>query len=449
MRDRFVGCLTVVAYILCGLFIVGVVSWGVLAIVYSRAEVRAEAAYRAQGWPLTLGEVIPRSLPDEQNAATHYLRALSTTDAQGVTQWAVPGLEEAGENILSNYNITHDPALIPQVREVLADPRLQATMAEVTRATQIPQCRFPVNWEQGFAALFPHLAKLRSCARVLMAQGALAIADDNTPAAIESYATGLRMAGHAAQEPILISQLVAVAIRAIIIRGASRTLAEVSLPPELARRLYDELQVTEDLARWKQALLMETALGLKTFERTRSLTEIGYSPPEDSVEYALGRLWSLPLMGPMKKLDRATFLQLRLEQMRNWEKPWREVAGQEDPVERRKRLPALAILTRIMDPVTFPLNHKRDNDYAERGLLQGFLALKAYKWETGRYPELLSEVPWPVPPDPFSGQSFRYQRRGEGFLLYSLNKNLKDDGGLPRPVEKNWDEGDIVMSAER
>jgi hypothetical protein len=447
MRDRFVGCLMVVAYILCGLFIVGVVSWGVLAIVYSRAEVRAEEAYRAQGWPLTLGEVIPRSLPDEQNAATHYLRALATTDAQGVTQWAVPGLEGAGENILSDFNKSHDPALLPQVREVLADPRLQATMAEVTRATQVPQCRFPVDWEQGFAALFPHLAKLRSCARVLMAQGALAIADGNLPAAIESYATGLRMAGHAAQEPNFISQLVAIAIRAIIIRGASRTLAEVSLPPELARRLYDELQVTEDQARWKQALLMETAMGLETFERTRSLAELGYAPSEDSVEYALGRLWSLPLMGPMKKLDRATYLQLRLEKMRNWEKPWREVAGQEDPVERR--IPALAILSRIMDPVTFHLNKRRDWDYTERGLLQGFLALKAYKWETGRYPELLSEAPWPVPPDPFSGQPFRYQRRGEGFLLYSLNINLKDDGGLPRPVGKNWDEGDIVMSAER
>jgi hypothetical protein len=61
------------------------------------------------------------------------------------------------------------------------------------------------------------------------------------------------------------------------------------------------------------------------------------------------------------------------------------------------------------------------------------LACRLYKSRTGRYPErletlvpgILSEVPI----DPFTGKPFVYRREGEGFIVYSLGSNEKDDGG--------------------
>jgi hypothetical protein len=61
------------------------------------------------------------------------------------------------------------------------------------------------------------------------------------------------------------------------------------------------------------------------------------------------------------------------------------------------------------------------------------LACRLYKSRTGHYPETLEElVPGllaDVPIDPFTGRPLVYRREGEGFIVYSLGSNQKDDGG--------------------
>jgi hypothetical protein len=61
------------------------------------------------------------------------------------------------------------------------------------------------------------------------------------------------------------------------------------------------------------------------------------------------------------------------------------------------------------------------------------LACRLHKSRTGRYPESLEElVPGilaEVPVDPFTGKPLVYRREGEGFIVYSLGSNQKDDGG--------------------
>jgi hypothetical protein len=61
------------------------------------------------------------------------------------------------------------------------------------------------------------------------------------------------------------------------------------------------------------------------------------------------------------------------------------------------------------------------------------LACRLYKSRTGTYPASLEElVPGllnEVPVDPFTGKPFVYRREGEGFIVYSLGSNEKDDGG--------------------
>jgi hypothetical protein len=61
------------------------------------------------------------------------------------------------------------------------------------------------------------------------------------------------------------------------------------------------------------------------------------------------------------------------------------------------------------------------------------LACRLFKSRTGAYPERLEAlVPGilkEVPIDPFTGKPFVYRREGEGFIVYSLGSNEKDDGG--------------------
>jgi hypothetical protein len=61
------------------------------------------------------------------------------------------------------------------------------------------------------------------------------------------------------------------------------------------------------------------------------------------------------------------------------------------------------------------------------------LACRLHRSRTGAYPESLEAlVPGilkEVPVDPFTGKPFVYRREREGFIVYSLGSNEKDDGG--------------------
>ncbi|MEN6560754.1 MAG: hypothetical protein ABFD52_08280 [Acidobacteriota bacterium] len=61
------------------------------------------------------------------------------------------------------------------------------------------------------------------------------------------------------------------------------------------------------------------------------------------------------------------------------------------------------------------------------------LACRLYRSRVGSYPgslgALVPGILKEVPVDPFTGQPFVYRRDGEGFIVYSLGSNQKDDGG--------------------
>ncbi len=61
------------------------------------------------------------------------------------------------------------------------------------------------------------------------------------------------------------------------------------------------------------------------------------------------------------------------------------------------------------------------------------LALRAYRDARGEFPQSLGDLSpqWldPVPVDPFSGDEFLYERRGDDYILYSVAYDGEDDGG--------------------
>jgi len=68
-------------------------------------------------------------------------------------------------------------------------------------------------------------------------------------------------------------------------------------------------------------------------------------------------------------------------------------------------------------------------------LLQTLIAveLEAHRQAVGDYPTHLTDIKLAyleeLPSDPCSGQPFHYEKRDDGYLLYSLGANGKDDGG--------------------
>jgi len=91
---------------------------------------------------------------------------------------------------------------------------------------------------------------------------------------------------------------------------------------------------------------------------------------------------------------------------------------------------------------------ERDKMLANRSLLQTAIALEVYRAEKGRYPETLAllrkEFPDVASEDVFSGKALVYRLEGDGFLLYSLGPDCRDDGGRPLDQREYPPRGDLV-----
>jgi hypothetical protein len=87
----------------------------------------------------------------------------------------------------------------------------------------------------------------------------------------------------------------------------------------------------------------------------------------------------------------------------------------------------------------------------ERGIVysdfsQIALALGAYHNDHGNYPDRLAELApkylAEIPKDGFSGADYIYRREGNGYLLYGVGRNGKDDGGKSQQNDPPDEEGD-------
>jgi hypothetical protein len=156
------------------------------------------------------------------------------------------------------------------------------------------------------------------------------------------------------------------------------------------------------------------------------------------------------------------------EQRAAWERFHRDLTAMHDAVKHKNfnKLPLRNQLSRkamsqeigrIMITSLFPA--ARATSEAEyrvqtrMTLDQVGLALTAYDAVHGTYPKELKElVPdyiAQVPPDPFTEQALHYERRADGFLLYSVGPNGKDDGGAVAGEKETSDDIAIrvVLSA--
>jgi len=81
------------------------------------------------------------------------------------------------------------------------------------------------------------------------------------------------------------------------------------------------------------------------------------------------------------------------------------------------------------------------------------LAVLRYRLAAGRLPDALTDlVPIyldAVPIDPYDGKDLRYEKLAVGFVVYSIDQDMRDDGGTEKPTRKTkefptWDVTFIV-----
>jgi len=437
------------------LFVLAAIPWTYFNIKWGRELEAKLAELKAQGMPLTMAEAAPKDVPDDQNAAVLYQKVFGEFSSPGLMpeRWHIGGMTDEEYRVVEDYVTATDTAVKVQAREILNRPAVQRDLATIRQASQRPYSVFPINWEDGVGALFPHLSCFRHAVQVLAAQAQVCAEAGRLDEALDWCEVALRMSEHAASEPTLIGQLVGYAMQAITFDALLRIVDSAPVSGKIGKPLGNHLGKIDLYDTFTTAMKTESTFGRWYFDLLKKegpgaviqLVDGHHDFPEELGFWIYGSR----LGRPVQRLDELTYLAYMGRQVELTKLPYRE-AGPKIKALRQEMttMPFYLVVTRLLTAVFSKATQRRDWAVANIGLCRVVLALKAYKYKHGAYPQSLRQLQetlhWELPEDPFSGTDFIYQRHGEGFMLYSIGQDLDDDGGIPPEEPRSWGEGDIV-----
>jgi hypothetical protein len=286
-----------------------------------------------------------------------------------------------------------------------------------------------------------HWFVLHELAKLLKADAQLAIRlGDNTRAA-QDLSTIVGLGKALADEPLMMSQLVRLALYTVVYKVLADDFSPVALTPSDERTLIERLAAGLDRERFALAYSGEAVLGRRWFDDPdmEMVFPEAESPLGQFIETNLLRAYISPLARPLLNRDAASYLETLARLQEITKLPYVEAAPQLAALEEST---ANASWTRVFtrrsvyEPVFgFPRAHALFE--ARIAVTRVGLTIERYHAEHGAYPESLEQIatrlPGGIPPDPFTGAPLIYQPSSDSFLLYSIGPNQTDDGGRHHP----------------
>jgi len=192
------------------------------------------------GEPTTIEELLPPDIPDNENGALVYNQAFSLLEElkgrykeewryipyEGDVKWNEA--PEAGKEKVRNL--------------LLQDPDF-ARFYQLLEKASVMKCRFlrREEYQKGVGLTLPHLASLRSCARMLAARTDIRAEKDEVDNALRDCLTGLKISDSLSEEPILITGLVRIAIDQIALARMEEVMKKGKAKIEMYQTLMEKV----------------------------------------------------------------------------------------------------------------------------------------------------------------------------------------------------------------
>ncbi|MFH2068436.1 MAG: hypothetical protein ABII89_03110 [Candidatus Omnitrophota bacterium] len=411
---------------------------------------------KAEGIKLTLQEIIPSPVPDKDNAAVIYQRAFDFADRLAA-KYKKEREYMPYEGKIPIENLT--PAQKNTISKIMKDQEFINLYALIERAVNLPSCRFDLKYEEGPAMLLPHLAKMRRLAKLTAARTYILIYQGRYKESLESAKTGLLIGDSLANEPILISQLVRIAMDqittesfqplfdnfsyAISIKDYQNIISEIDKKDKYVAKGLEGVPPLIGSYSFRFAL-GEIDIDFDDinarFSTGKKITDFAdfMSYESSGTPWFYWKLYGSYLGRPILKEDYIFYIQSFSTLMELSQKPYFSVKNE---ISKWESKPLDTIFTKPKHPIssmTLPaLSRVLTQQARYNAILDTFklaLALKIYKQKHGYYPDMLislfPEVISQLPLDPFTGKDYIYRKEGRGFILYSIGRNEHDDNGV-------------------
>jgi len=461
------------------ILIVLVIVHTVLNVVLHRGVVAKLAEIRRLGGAVTLSELLPDPVPHEQNADVYYSYAFS------VMQRALAEDEPRCAKIVEAFEILWPRAITAQewLQEAKRDPgdspkyaAFQALMARMkgggTNGQRVtaPSRSERQQRERAIEAAREYLQRVQPgvdadgreieiAARHIfksedMVRGLQVVKDarefDQTQLLSEydlgpdvvagsvlprlarfralSRWVGSAIASSLRREPLLITQLVRVAIGGMAFNVMQKVLDEDYPSDEYVPMVVAELDKLRDREPFARALEAEQC---SILAHDRKFMAAMY------------------VARPFRLLDESAYLEYMPQLIDLAVLPsYRSRDSLEKLEDELSGLSKFKVSARLVIPAASRALETQDRLVAQCDLAEMAIYLKQFKMKTGSYPEKLDAIVLEyireLPVDPFTGTPYVYRKEGDGFVLYSVGVNLADDNGEP-----DGRAGDIVWRSSR
>ncbi|QDV10834.1 hypothetical protein CA51_06880 [Rosistilla oblonga] len=286
--------------------------------------------------------------------------------------------------------------------------------------------RFDHDFTQGIALLLPNVQSLRSGARMLKLE-AHTNAHRGDPAACLQSLEALFTIGRAIEnDPILVSQLVMIAMDGMAVRTTVDLLPHLQWNDSQLQRLQELVRQPNYLDSVRNSLLGEQVFVMQAFENPISIGE---------------ERTTLPGLPFFRAGDQALYLELMGDYIEGTKVSWSESFRAADSAQTRlteaTKSPIHGIrylLTTLFFPALEAVNAAgaRADSYAK--LTDVLIAAQRYKLANSDYPKTIEElVPTylpSVPIDPHDNAPVRYALRDGYPIAWCVGIDMVDDGGI-------------------
>lgn len=397
-------------------------------------------ALRQEAGTLALSVAPPRA-PDRENAALRYQQLFDS----GILSPKPPAYEDWLRGILDE-----GAEFDPQAPELVAYVQRQAPLlARFREATQLPSCSFVRDWSRiDVSMLLAETQHAREAARELALEARVLAARGDLFLAFADLAAIHRLADHVGQEPLYVSQLVAIALDAIADRNLEWLLQHHRVAANDLAPL-DGWQPLSLLPRRQRAALAEEALGLAVMSELAggsmhggSLEPLGLSHWDEDFNSIYRVFLSTADMQAYRRYMRETQVLAH--------RPYADRMKAYDQMEQSLKSRPGGILTRLLVPGHRQFDEAVARAEARQRLAYLALAAHRYRLQVGAGSEFPADLDQLVqtglaylPTDPFNGAPLKQLKRGDEWVLYSVGPNQQDDGGAKYVPETR--EGDIIF----
>lgn len=335
---------------------------------------------------------------------------------------------------LLNCRLTRDTLLKPDEEEPVNQEELEAIRQMVGKngrilqllreAADCPNYKTDLDYLMGPDTPLPHLKPAKDMAGLVNAAAALAILDKKPKEAIEHWRSLQGLARWHEHELTLLSKILGEVIKGIFFESIQDALTAMPFTDEDLASVKQMAQAPiNPKAQNRQGINAEMVFfGLNIMNAFLTGEETPWRPRSFAM-HGVCRLWIKWEMLTYLRIHRTYFAQLD----DFYDKPWA-------PQGTEEKEPSVLAPINSMIVINFQSISKRFiKNLVQQNLTCCLVHIYLHKNRTGSFPDSLDQLAFDKPEekkhrlDWYSGKDLCYEKKGNGFVLYSIGENKTDD----------------------